>query len=237
MPTTPIYALRYPALTDPADVPTDMGELATDVEGALTGALPVKPVVNGKFVKGVGGAAVWSSLATDALSATPPASPVDGQLWSMAADAPNGIVWTFRYNAGSPSAYKWEFVGGAPLVLAAAGIFTHTVASWQATGVLFTVVRAGDYFATQNALLGNNSAGAGEFGALPLVNGVVQQPAYSGDFSNVPVGSKVTLHSEQPLPGIAASATIGEGFYATRIDGSKGAFEQRIFTVVPRRVS
>jgi hypothetical protein len=35
MPTTPVYALRYPAATDPADVPLDIHNLATDVETAL----------------------------------------------------------------------------------------------------------------------------------------------------------------------------------------------------------
>jgi hypothetical protein len=35
MPATPVYGLRYPAQTDPADVPTDLSELATDVEAAL----------------------------------------------------------------------------------------------------------------------------------------------------------------------------------------------------------
>lgn len=34
MGTTPKYAIRFPALADPADVPTDMQELALDVEGA-----------------------------------------------------------------------------------------------------------------------------------------------------------------------------------------------------------
>jgi len=34
---TPIYAFPFPELTDPADVPTDMGELATAVEGTLSG--------------------------------------------------------------------------------------------------------------------------------------------------------------------------------------------------------
>jgi hypothetical protein len=40
MPTTPILQLPYPAATDPADVPTDMGELATRIEtvrGAVNG--------------------------------------------------------------------------------------------------------------------------------------------------------------------------------------------------------
>src|SRR5262252_2175272 len=39
MPATPTFGLRYPASTDPADVPTDMQELATDVETQLTKAV------------------------------------------------------------------------------------------------------------------------------------------------------------------------------------------------------
>jgi hypothetical protein len=35
MPATPIYALPYPAATDPADVPLDMQELATQIEVAF----------------------------------------------------------------------------------------------------------------------------------------------------------------------------------------------------------
>jgi hypothetical protein len=37
MPTTPIYALPYPAATDPADVPLDMQELAEAVEARQAG--------------------------------------------------------------------------------------------------------------------------------------------------------------------------------------------------------
>jgi hypothetical protein len=35
MPATPVHALRYPAATDPADVPSDMQKLASDVDVAL----------------------------------------------------------------------------------------------------------------------------------------------------------------------------------------------------------
>jgi hypothetical protein len=44
-----------------------------------------------------------------------PTSPVDGQTIDYIADAANGVVWRLRYRAASASAYKWEFVGGAPL--------------------------------------------------------------------------------------------------------------------------
>src|SRR5262252_11232526 len=35
MPTTPIFGFRYPAATDPADVPSDLQKLALDVENLL----------------------------------------------------------------------------------------------------------------------------------------------------------------------------------------------------------
>jgi hypothetical protein len=46
MPTTPVYALPYPAQTDPADVPTDMQELAERIEAVfapVVTALPGSP--------------------------------------------------------------------------------------------------------------------------------------------------------------------------------------------------
>jgi hypothetical protein len=40
MPTTPRFALRYPAQSDAPNVPVDMQELASDVEGQLARAFP-----------------------------------------------------------------------------------------------------------------------------------------------------------------------------------------------------
>jgi hypothetical protein len=52
---------------------------------------------------------------TPALLTVLPGSPFDGQQIYLQADPANGIIWHLRYNAGSASAYKWEFVGGPPL--------------------------------------------------------------------------------------------------------------------------
>lgn len=91
MGTTPTYALRYPASTEPADVPTDMQELALDVEAALKA-----PVTS-----------YGTSL---------PASPVNGQEAILVdANPPQLFVWRFRFNSSDPT-YKWEFVGGIPLI-------------------------------------------------------------------------------------------------------------------------
>jgi hypothetical protein len=43
-----------------------------------------------------------------------PADPVDGVEYTLVNNAADPYyVWRFRYNAGSTSAYKWEFVGGS----------------------------------------------------------------------------------------------------------------------------
>lgn len=54
---------------------------------------------------------------------TLPQTPSNGQFFSLALGS--GVVWNLRYNATSASAYKWEFIGGPPLV--------HSVAASEAT--------------------------------------------------------------------------------------------------------
>jgi hypothetical protein len=46
-----------------------------------------------------------------------PSNPTDGQEHVLVDSTTNpSYQWKFRYNAGSTSAYKWEFVGGAPAI-------------------------------------------------------------------------------------------------------------------------
>jgi len=94
-------------------------------------------------------AAAWVSLnPTPPLVTSLPASPVDGQEVYFQADATNGIVWRLRYNAGSSSAYKWEFVGGSPLFAEVATEETTASTTYVAlatAGPTLTLPRAGDY--------------------------------------------------------------------------------------------
>lgn len=78
-----------------------------------------------------------------------PGSPVDGQRCLYLADATNGVVWDLRYRSASASAYKWECVGGAPLM---SGVATAVNKSAGAAGDLsgsagpsITVPLSGDY--------------------------------------------------------------------------------------------
>ena len=92
---------------------------------------------------------------------TLPGSPVNGQeaILVDSLTAPT-YQWRFRYNAGSASAYKWEFIGGSD---ASHAIATQealgTASAWAnlaTNGPLIVVPRAGEYRASYS-VLGVNS--------------------------------------------------------------------------------
>lgn len=75
-----------------------------------------------------------------------PGSPADGQEVVYVADAANGVLWHLRHNAGSASAYKWEFVGGAALFAEVPGYGSTTVTTYvDLGGPAITLPLGGDY--------------------------------------------------------------------------------------------
>lgn len=90
----------------------------------------------------------WASLVPTATVL--PTNPVDGQEVYFIADATNGVIWHLRYNAGSASAYRWEYIGG-PSLKAAVGAqetlagATNTWYDPTTPGPSVTVPLAGDY--------------------------------------------------------------------------------------------
>lgn len=93
---------------------------------------------------------VWEDIGSGAAGVTygttPPASPVEGQLWLLPADASKGVMWMLRYRSGSASTYKWEFVGGTPLYLE---VLTNDAlgssGTWVVDTNVLTAPRAGEY--------------------------------------------------------------------------------------------
>lgn len=107
--------------------------------------LPSEPVAEGAQAIRNLAEAVDKFITGGAPSTTPPASPVEGQLWVYPADATAGIMWVLRYRAASSSAYKWEFVGGAPWYGVATNSVVLAVGSWNGLGPDFIAPRSGDY--------------------------------------------------------------------------------------------
>jgi len=80
---------------------------------------------------------------------TMPANPVDGQEHVLVDSTTNpSYQWRFRYNAGSSSSFKWEFVGGSPVVRRIAtqeNTASGTNVDLATPGPLFVMPRAGDF--------------------------------------------------------------------------------------------
>ena len=130
---TPTYALPYPEAADPADVPVDVQELALAVENTIKG------LVGGSRYRGAVTPAQFAALT----------GLTDGDVVDLIVDAAAGIKWRLRYNAGSASAYKWEFLGGPPLYaqvptnegVAVSGAYLNLAT----VGPQVTLPRGGDY--------------------------------------------------------------------------------------------
>ena len=86
---------------------------------------------------------------TSSYGTTLPASPYDGQEAVLVDSVTNpSYQWRFRYNAGSSSTYKWEFIGGAPAqneIATSEQVTGNVYVDMPTPGPLLTVPRAGDY--------------------------------------------------------------------------------------------
>ena len=77
---------------------------------------------------------------------TLPTSPYDGQEYVLVDSLSNpSYNWRFRYNAGSSSAYKWEFIGGVPWLTGAPNQTIPYTAWGQLSSPTLTIPRAGEY--------------------------------------------------------------------------------------------
>lgn len=109
MGTTPVYALPYPEPTDPADVPTDMHELALATEttiDALTDPIPISVVdANGDLIVGSGADAVTRL----------PVGTVDGHVLTVDATQPNKLKWSSAASGYPPTIPVASFPPASPV--------------------------------------------------------------------------------------------------------------------------
>jgi hypothetical protein len=167
------------------------------------------------------------AIATTAYGTSLPASPVDGQEYTLvdSLTAPT-YAWRFRYVAGSTLAWKWEFIGGSSthtLINLAESPLTNVVGSWTwcspTPGPDFIVPRTGIYRVRIGAQITGPAGGgvigiaaaninAGPLGAYVTVsipsNGMQFPASYEGTV-NVSAGDTLRLVVYQ----YAASTTFG----------------------------
>jgi hypothetical protein len=231
--TTTRLGLPYPTGTDTPDVPRDVKALtdkldpnvALDLHGTL-GARPAAGLIGRYYTDDATGftyrdnGTAWVPLnaAAPGISGAFPSTPYDGQEVAVVIDATAGVCWRFKYRAASASAYKWEFVGGPPLLACDSPITNYPLSQVATPAVCspnVTIPRDGDYLLTSSGQIAGN-AGAGNVVATPyflvtpaaagpnltdLVQNIVSAPGAS-------IGSDAPYSSNWRLGGLVAGATV-----------------------------
>lgn len=225
----------------------------TTLWGSLAGP-SVPTVVNGKWLKGVGGAMVWSDITqadvsglVAALAAkasaptyatTLPGSPVDGQeaILVDSLTAPT-YTWRFRYNAGSSQTNKWEFVGGAPAISNVDGGAAINSTSYidVAPTPQFTIPRQGEYILHYGADL--PSCGNGRWSAVsPKIGAAAASDNDMARVSNDTGGANLQTSVSRSKQFTCAAGDLVKCQYRNSVAEAYG-MARRFLTVVPVRVS
>jgi hypothetical protein len=190
-----------------------------------------------RFIKAVApGSPSGPKITSSSFSGGPPSGAADGDIWvAMDVDgASNGINWQFRYNAGSASTYKWEFMGGPEAIRQDS---TRTVRSlgtansWLATPGIgtFTSARSGDYIFEVGAGLVSAASGADIYisvlGAEPLCH------LYN---NTATINLNMSLSAKGFLQGVSANQVWTHSMYVTN---TSNYCADPWFTIKPIRVS
>lgn len=177
---------------------------------------------------------------TSDFSSGPPSNPSTGDIWIASNVDGNGTRWQFQYNAGSVSAYKWEFIGGPP-VFVAVDTFETTTTAWPnptdltTVGPSFTCARAGEYSYIFNVRANNNTTGIASVAVVTSFTGA----AAINDSVQVVVTSSTAsadnMGMEQGKVPVDAGGYI-KLRYCTLSSGTSRFGQRRLF-ITPVRVS
>jgi hypothetical protein len=168
-------------------------------------------------------------------------SPLDQQEIRYLVDATNGIIWNLKYRAASASAYKWEFIGGPPLIseIAAAETTTSTTyAALTTSGPNVVIPRAGDYIVAIGSLHNQAAAGAAmtyhsyDIGATTAVDADATQHDQQAAGGNP---NRSHLWRAKLKTGLTAGITLTSKYRTT--SAISISFEQRAMHVSPVRIS
>jgi len=165
---------------------------------------------------------------------TLPVSPSDGDQAVLvdSTTAPT-YQWHFRYNAGSVSSFKWEYIGGAPKISYTQAAVSSAAASnvWSAgLGTSFTLPRQGDYDLRWSGRDDGNGAGSlSDYGI-----GYGTSPASADQYYNG-TNTSQGFHRTLRATGLAASTVLD--FYIRDSDSTRrNPWSWRTLEVTPTRV-
>lgn len=143
-----------------------------------------------------------------------PGSPIDGQVVRLLVDATQGIIWTLRYRSESGSSFKWEFLGGNPMVndqgTGAVGGGSPTSGAYivygPSGGTWLTVPRNGKYILEHRVDFNIAATGSGLATVKIIVGGtVVHTPQWFLPANN---GWSINVNRKLVLLSLTAGQTI-----------------------------
>lgn len=141
-----------------------------------------------------------------------------------------GVMWKFRYNKNSASAYKWEFVGGSALESFLGNEATSSTGYVDLTTVQnFIAPLSGEYRVEFGGQVYNGSTGYQYVGLF--VDGVFQMEAVTFVTS---ANAQVPWWLAYPAIGIAADKDVRIKFHT---GAGTSTFLSRFFSIKPVRVS
>lgn len=175
-------------------------------------------------------------ISAAAFALAPWTTPYDNMKVALTVDATAGVYWTFQYNSGSASSYKWEFVGGPGLyaeILTSEGLTTATYSALTTAGPAITLPRAGDYEVSIGAWLQNNTPNSTNARMSYDIGGTT---AVDADKVEGTGGSQVTSTGSRTRLKTGLTAVTLTAKY--RSDGvNNGQFANRWMRVGPIRIS
>ena len=145
--TAPVYGEGEPGPPGPVGPAGPKGD-----QGPAGVGVP-QPVVNGQWIKGVGGAAVWSAIARAdvplplvSISTLPTGVPDGYEVMATDNGQTPSFTWHLRYNGFSTDGMPWEFLGGSPVhLLGSQGFWTPLATGYNVYGPTLAAFRAGVY--------------------------------------------------------------------------------------------
>jgi len=168
-----------------------------------------------------------------------PNGPYDGQEAILVDSLTNpSYQWRFRYNVGSTSAYKWEFIGGAPKsasVNVSEVCNSGSLVDLATVGPQFTLPRSGDYMLS-GSWWGQGPASANQYALAEICkNGttlgslcwMIQGTIATNGYGQACLAPVV-------VPGLAAGDVLK---FMYRIATAGASFSARNLVVQPVRVS
>jgi len=179
----------------------------------------------------------WTSVGSN-YGTSFPASPADGAEFVLVDSITNpSYQWRFRYNAGSTSAYKWEFIGGAPWEKESGTEDAGSAAVWTVDGRTQLVIpRAGDYLVSFTCtIIQRGSVGGTVFVAYDLTTWS-GNPAHPWTASQMPVtaGQYQPGALQRKFTGLAAGVTISGYWFTGSGAGPYNIFDRAV-TLTPVR--